>query len=172
MPGSQCSSSRHVRSKPYGPVTARQVTRTTVSTHTSWRIAADRRSPVAAAARRSPGNQSATGDVPGRKDLVEIRVQVMNQLRSNLELAFPGVLGPPRQPHHAGFPAPIPHRSPRRVALTGTPGAVAPIGRLQRRHRRADAVPAPRRRGPRTLLQSRRRLAARSRPVWSPPSKR
>lgn len=28
-----------------------------------------------------------------RKDLVEIRVQVMNQLRSNLELAFPGALG-------------------------------------------------------------------------------
>ncbi|TWH08902.1 transposase [Rhodococcus rhodochrous J45] len=28
-----------------------------------------------------------------RKDLVEMRVQVMNQLRSNLELAFPGALG-------------------------------------------------------------------------------
>lgn len=28
-----------------------------------------------------------------RKDLVEIRVQVMNQLRANLELAFPGAVG-------------------------------------------------------------------------------
>lgn len=28
-----------------------------------------------------------------RKDLVEIRVQIVNQLRSNLELTFPGALG-------------------------------------------------------------------------------
>ena len=80
-----------------------------------------------------------------RKDLVETRVQVMNQLRANLELAFPGggrVVQPSRQPDYTGLPAPVPHRSQSRVTLSGTPGSMAPIGRLQRQYRRCNAVSA------------------------------
>ena len=40
-----------------------------------------------------PETKSLRAMCRARKDLVEIRVQVMNQLRSNLELAFPGALG-------------------------------------------------------------------------------
>ncbi|MDI9918714.1 transposase [Rhodococcus sp. IEGM 1379] len=110
-----------------------------------------------------------------RKDLVETRVQVMNQLRSNLELAFPGALGLFSRldsEDHVGLPSPVSERSQSCVALSGTSGPVAAIGRLQRRYLRGVAVPARRQCGPRALLQSRQRLAVRSRPVWSPPSKR
>ncbi|MGW8537922.1 IS110 family transposase [Rhodococcus qingshengii] len=79
------------------------------------------------------------------KGLVEIRAQMMNQLRANRELAFPGALGLLRR-----LDSPITVascddsltqpklRGPHRHALD----AVAPIGRLQRRHRRRDAVSA------------------------------
>jgi transposase len=71
-----------------------------------------------------------------RKDLVETRVQVLNQLRSNLELAVPGSVGLFTRPNSKitlAFLKRLPTRGQGGLAVAETPPGVACLGRIHRR---------------------------------------
>ncbi|MDV6271165.1 FAD-dependent oxidoreductase [Rhodococcus globerulus] len=94
MPGSQCSSpaSRQIKAlrTRYGSAGNKDDRRGAYVLADTLRTDGHRWQPLR---EDHPETKALQTMCRARKDLVEIRVQVMNQLRSNLELAFPGTLG-------------------------------------------------------------------------------
>lgn len=80
-----------------------------------------------------------------RKDLVEHRVGLTNQLRAHLHRVYPGAVAVRRagQPDQPAVPAPLRLPGPRRLALPQAAGRLAAQRRLQRPHpARGAAYPA------------------------------
>jgi transposase len=78
-----------------------------------------------------------------RKDLVEVRVGVVNQLRANLELAFPGGNRPlhqARQCDHAQLLAALSDCSEGGMVVAQTHGSLVSLRWLQRWHRPRGAL--------------------------------
>ncbi len=83
----------------------------------------------------SPATVTLRSHVRARKDLVENRVAVANQLRAHLRVVFPGAVGlfaRHRQPDLAAVPRAVPLRHPRRLALREAPRVLAASQRLLR----------------------------------------
>ena len=114
-----------------------------------------------------PATVTLRSHVRARKDLVETRVAVANQLRAHLRVVFPGAVGlfaRHRQPDLAAVPRTVPIGHPRRMAVREAPRRLAASQRLLRpqdprrtlrpSHRRARRNHRRRRRRPRRRHRS------------------